>query len=168
MDYCGVFRVTPSGKIDLMTKELARPNGICFSPDESTLYISNSDPVRPIWMAYPVKPDGTLGPGKEFFNSLAWVVQNKPGLPDGMKADAHGNLFATGPGGLHVFSSDGTHLGVVDTGQRTANCAWGDDGSTLYICCHMFLARIKTATIGNRWAVTRPGVDYPVAFPSPR
>ncbi len=168
LDFCGVFRVTPDGKVDLLTKELARPNGICFSPDESTLYVSNSDPDHPIWMAYPVKPDGTLAAGKVFFDSTPWFKENKPGLPDGMKADAHGNLFATGPGGLHVFSSDGTHLGVVDTGQRTANCNWGDDGTTLYICCHMFLARIKTATIGNRWAVTRPGVDYPVAFPSPR
>jgi len=151
MDFCGVYRVTPDGKVNLLTKELARPNGICFSPDESTLYVSNSDPANPIWMAYPVKPDGTLGAGKVFFDSTSWFKENKPGLPDGMKIDAQGNLFATGPGGLHVFGSDGTHLGVVDTGQRTANCNWGDDGSTLYICCHMFLARIKTATIGNKW-----------------
>ncbi len=151
MDYCGVFRLKPDGKVDLLTKELKCPNGIAFSPDESVLYISNSDPDRPVWMAYPMKPDGRLGTGKVFFDSTPWVKENKPGLPDGMKIDARGNLFATGPGGLHVFSSDGTHLGVVDTGQRTANCNWGDAGSTLYICAHMFLARIQTNTRGNGW-----------------
>ncbi|HEX3997301.1 MAG TPA: SMP-30/gluconolactonase/LRE family protein [Pirellulales bacterium] len=149
LDFCGLFRLSADGKLEVMTKELARPNGLCFSPDEKTLYVANSDPNNPVWMAYPVEADGTLGKGRVFFDTTPWVKQNQPGLPDGMKADRDGNLFATGPGGLHVFSPDGTHLGVVDTGERTSNCNWGDDGSTLYITVHMYLARIKTTTKGN-------------------
>ncbi|HEV3416429.1 MAG TPA: SMP-30/gluconolactonase/LRE family protein, partial [Pirellulales bacterium] len=151
LDFCGVFRVAPDGKIDLMTKELARPNGICFSPDEKILYVGTSDPQQPIWKAYEVKADGTLGPGRVFFDSSEWVKLKQPGLPDGMKCDRNGNLFATGPGGLHVFSPDGKHLGRIDTGERTANCNWGDDGSTLYIAANMYLCRIKTSTKGNGW-----------------
>jgi gluconolactonase len=149
LDFCGLFRLTADGKLEVMTKELARPNGLAFSPDEKILYVANSDPNNPVWMAYPVEADGTLGKGRVFFDSTPWAKQNQPGLPDGMKIDRDGNLFATGPGGLHVFSPDGTHLGVVDTGQRTANCNWGADGSTLYICAHMYLARLKTTTKGN-------------------
>ena len=62
-----------------------------------------------------------------------------PGLPDGLKVDAKGTIFATGPGGVHVMLPDGTLLGRIDTGEATANCAWGDDGSTLYITADMYL-----------------------------
>ena len=151
LDFCGVFRVKPDGKVELMTKELARPNGICFSPDEKLLYVGTSDPQQPIWKAYEVKDDGTLGNSRVFFDSMPRVKENLPGLPDGMKCDRHGNLFATGPGGLHIFAPDGTHLGRIDTGERTANFAWGDDGSTLYITANMYLCRIKTTTKGNGW-----------------
>ena len=65
-----------------------------------------------------------------------------------MKVDESGNLFATGPGGVHVFGPDGTHLGTFETGEATANCAWGDDGSTLYITADMYLVRIKLSTRG--------------------
>jgi gluconolactonase len=151
LDFCGVFRVRPDGKVDLMTKELTRPNGICFSPDEKILYVGSSDPDLAIWKAFEVKEDGTLGKSRVFFDATAWAKQKLPGLPDGMKADLHGNLFATAPGGVHIFAPDGTHLGRIDTGERTANCNWGDDGSTLYIAANMYLCRIKTATKGNGW-----------------
>jgi gluconolactonase len=65
-----------------------------------------------------------------------------------MKVDQAGNLFAAGPGGVLVFSSDGTHLGTLKTGQKTANCAWGGDGTVLYITAHMYVCRIKTKTRG--------------------
>jgi gluconolactonase len=68
-----------------------------------------------------------------------------------MKVDRDGNVFATGPGGVHVFASDGTRLGRLSTGERTANCAWGDDGSTLYITADMYLCRVKTSTKGLGW-----------------
>jgi gluconolactonase len=149
LDFCGVYRVSKSGKLTLLTKEMSRPNGIAFSPDEKTLYVANSDPERPVWMAFPVNKDGTLGKGKVFFDSTKWVKEKRPGLPDGMKVDKKGNLFATGPGGVHVFSAAGKHLGTIDTGERTSNCNWGDDGSTLYVTADHNLCRIRLTTTGK-------------------
>jgi gluconolactonase len=149
MDYCGVFRLSKDGKLSLLTKELSRPNGIAFSPDENTLYIANSDPLKPIWMAYSVNEDGTLGKGKVFFDSTEQIKKKLLGLPDGMKVDKDGNIFATGPGGVLVFSPDGKHLGTLQTGVATANCGWGNDGTVLYITAHKNLVRIKTLTKGK-------------------
>jgi gluconolactonase len=149
LDFQGVYRLSPQGGLTLLTKEMSRPNGIALSPDETTLYVANSDPDKAVWMAFPVKPDGTLGSGRVFFDSTAWVKEGKKGLPDGMKVDRHGNLFATGPGGVCVFAPDGTHLGTLATGVPTANCGWGDDGTVLYVTADKNLCRIKTATKGN-------------------
>lgn len=147
----GVYRLRPNGEVTLLTDQMSRPNGIAFSPDEKTLYVANSDPKRAVWMAFDVKPDGTLGTGRVFFDSTASVGPAKKGLPDGMKVDASGNIFATGPGGVLVFSPDGKHLGTINTGEATANVGWGDDGSVLYITADMYLCRIKTKTRGNRF-----------------
>jgi gluconolactonase len=78
-------------------------------------------------------------------------VGDLPGLPDGLKVDRRGNLFATAPGGIHVYTPDGTRLGRIDTGLATANCAWGDDGSVLYITAHQYLCRLRTSTAGAAW-----------------
>jgi gluconolactonase len=149
LDFCGVYRLAKDGKLTLLTKDLTRPNGIAFSPDEKTLYIAVSDPDKAVWMAYDVKEDGTLGKGRVFFDSTEWVKAKQKGLPDGMKVDKAGNLFATGPGGLHVFSPDGKLLGTLATGVATANCNWGDDGSVLYIAADKAICRIKTTTKGK-------------------
>lgn len=149
MDYCGVFRWS-NGKVTLLTKEMTLPNGIAFSPDEKTLYVAQSDPNRALWKAFPVKADGTLGPSRVFADVTSMVPQY-PGLPDGMKVDRSGNLFASGPGGIHIFAPDGTRLGRIETGEATANMAWGDDGSTLYITADMYLCRVKTSTKGEGW-----------------
>ena len=148
LDFQGVYRLTPKGELTLLTKEMSRPNGIAFSPDEKTLYVANSDPEKAIWMAFPVKADGTLDKGKVFFDSTQAVKDKKPGLPDGLKVDKAGNVFATGPGGVLVFDKDGKHLGTLATGVPTANCGWGDDGSTLYITADKQLVRVKTKTKG--------------------
>ncbi len=148
LDFCGVYRLSRDGQLTLLTKEMSRPNGIAFSPDEKTLYVANSDPAKAIWMAFPVKDDGTLGVGRVFYD-VTNMVGKRPGLPDGMKVDAKGNVFATGPGGVLVFTPEGKHLGTVATGVPTANCAWGDDGSTLYICADKALTRLKTKTKGK-------------------
>ena len=148
LDFQGVYRLTPKGELTLLTKEMTKPNGIAFSPDEKTLYVANSDPKIAVWMKFPVKEDGTLGEGKVFADSTASVGKLK-GLPDGMKVDKDGNLFATGPSGLLVFAPDGTHLGTLLTGVPTANCNWGDDGSVLYITADKNLIRIKTLTKGK-------------------
>jgi len=145
LDYCGVYRVTPGGAITLLTKELPRPNGIAFSPDYRTLYVANSEGDNRIWMAYPVKADGLLGPGRVFFDATK-LGENRIGSPDGMAVDKHGNIFATGPGGVLVFNPQGRHLGTLLTGQATANCTFGDDGRTLYITADMYLLRIRLTT----------------------
>jgi gluconolactonase len=150
LDFCGVYRLAKDGKLTLLTKQMTKPNGIAFSPDERTLYVANSDPFKALWMAFPVKEDGTLGAGKVFFDATK-MFGKKPGIPDGMKVDRHGNLFATGPGGVLIFAPDGTHLGTIETGVPTANCAWGgEDGSLLYICANTAICRIKTMTKGPK------------------
>ncbi len=148
LDYCGVYRLAKDGTLTLLSKELSRPNGIAFSHDEKTLYVANSDPARAIWMAFPLKEDGTLGTGKVFYD-IAANAGKLPGNPDGMKVDLKGNLFASGPGGIYVFSAAGTLLGRIETGEKSANCAWGNNGSTLYICADMYMCRIQTSTRGR-------------------
>lgn len=148
LDFSGVYKVDGSGQVSLLTKELKFPNGLAFAPDQKTLYVANSDFDRPVIMAYPVKADGTLETGKVFADTSALVAAKKPGLPDGLKVDNAGNVFATGPGGVHVYAADGTLLGRIDPGVATANCAWGDDGSTLYMTADNMLCRIRTTTQG--------------------
>lgn len=145
----GVYRLRPGGKVMLLTDQVTRPNGIAFSPDEKTLYVASSDPQKAIWMAYDVTPDGILTRGRVFFDATAMVGPANKGLPDGLKVDRKGNLFATGPGGVLIFSPEGKHLGTIRTGEATANCAWGDDGSTLYITADMHLCRVRTLTGGK-------------------
>lgn len=148
LDFCGVYRLSKDGKLTLLTKEITRPNGIALSPDEKKLYVASSDPNKAIWMVYDAQPDGTIANGKVFFDATAWAREKRPGLPDGMKVDKDGNLFATGPGGVLVFSPEGKHLGTFDTGVPTSNVAWGDDGSTLYITANTALLRVKLNTKG--------------------
>lgn len=149
LDFCGVYRIAKAdGSLTLLTKEMTRPNGIAFSPDEKVLYVAQSDSKAAIWKAFPVKEDGTLGAGKVFFDATDRVGKMK-GLPDGLKIDTRGNLWATGPGGVHVISPEGKLLGRIDTGEATANCAWGGaGGGTLYLTADMFLARIETSATG--------------------
>jgi gluconolactonase len=144
----GVYRLSPDGKVQLLTMELKCPNGIAFSPDEKTLYVANSDPEKPIWMAYSVSKEGEISNGRVFFDATA-LSKTAKGLPDGLKVDDKGNVFATGPGGVLVFNPAGKHLGTIDPGEITANCGWGDDGSVLYLTSNMNLCRIKTLTRGK-------------------
>lgn len=148
LEFQGVYRLRANGELTLLTRELSRPNGLAFSPDEQTLYVANSDPNKAIVMAYPVKGDGTLGAGKLFFDATPAAQAKKPGLPDGMKISRDGTIWATGPGGVLVYSSAGKHLGTLATGVPTANVAFGDDGSTLYITADKNLARVRTRVKG--------------------
>ncbi len=142
LDFQGVFRLDVDSSVTLLTDELSRPNGIAFSPDEKTLYVANSDPEHAVWMAWDVLDDGSIANGRTFFDATGLVEQGELGLPDGLKVDAAGNLFATGPGGVLVFASDGIHLGTVKTTQATSNCAFGYDNAALYITADMYLLRI--------------------------
>lgn len=138
----GVYRRNTDGSVELLTDELSRPNGIAFSPDEKYLYVANSDPENAIWMIYEVHEDGTLGIGEVFYDATAQVPSTK-GLPDGLKIDDAGNLYATGPGGVWIFSAEGEHLGTLKTGQATSNCAFNSDKSVLYITADMYVMRLK-------------------------
>ncbi|MBX7168945.1 MAG: SMP-30/gluconolactonase/LRE family protein [Pirellulales bacterium] len=147
LDFCGVYRLSKDGKLTLLTKQMTFPNGIGLSPDEKTLYVAQSDPDAAIWMAFELRADGTLGAGRKLHDTTQWVGKRK-GLPDGLSVDTHGNLFATGPGGVLILSPKGEYLGRIETGEATANCCFGGDGTTLYITADMYLCRIKTATKG--------------------
>ena len=150
LDFCGVYRLSTDGTLSLITKDMTAPNGIAFSPDFRTLYVAQSDPAAAIWNAFPVNDDGTVGTPK-LFHDLTSDVGKRPGLPDGLKVDQAGNLFATGPGGVIIFSADGKTLGRIDTGQATANCGWGEDGRTLFLAADGFLCRVRTTTKGAGW-----------------
>jgi len=135
----GVYRVknafsqgagTPPNRdsLQLLVSDLERPNGIAISPDHRWLYVSNSEPKK--WMRYPIKEDGTLGPGGTFSDASN---DKRIGAPDGMKLDTKGNLYATGPGGVWIISPGGKHIATILTDKATSNVAWGgEDGSTLY------------------------------------
>jgi gluconolactonase len=150
LDYCGVFRLGAEGGLTLLTDKMTRPNGIAFSPDESVLYVSNSDPAHAVWMRYSVNADGTIGEGSILYDATSMVGKN-PGLPDGFKVDRDGNLWATGPGGVYVISPEGKLLGRLETGEATSNIAWGNDGSVLYITSDMYICRVQTSTKGAGW-----------------
>jgi gluconolactonase len=142
MDFTGVFKRTAEGKVILLTDKLTNPNGIGFSPDETRLYIANSGGGdMAFWMEYEFKNDGTLNEGRLFHNTSE-KKEGDMGSPDGLKVRKDGIIFATGPGGVWIFSPGGEHLGTIKTGQATSNCAF-DDGKYLYITADDYLMRIK-------------------------
>jgi gluconolactonase len=146
LDFSGVFRITAPGKIDLMTKDVALPNGLAFSPNEKELYVANS--AGKTWSVFDVGKDGTLGNGRIFYDA---GKETGPGVPDGMKVDTKGNVWATGPGGILVISPQGKLLGSIQFPEVPANCAWGDaDGKTLYVTARTGLYRIRTNVAGIR------------------
>ncbi len=146
--FAGVFRLAKNGKLTLLTDENKAPNGIAFSPDEKILYVSDS--VRKLWMAYPVLHDGKLGKGRVLFDANK-ISAGMPGVPDGIKVDVHGNLWAAAPSGIFVIAPDGTLLGRFDLGSPTGNCAWGEDGSTLFVTSNHNLYRVRLNTRGAGW-----------------
>lgn len=120
LDYNGIFRLA-DGKLQLLTKELTRPNGLAFSPDEKYLYVSNSDPKRKIWVRYEVQTDGGIRNGQTFLD----VTGPEAGNPDGLKIDKQGNLYCTGPAGVYVITPELRHIGTIGLPEVPANCHWG-------------------------------------------
>jgi gluconolactonase len=147
ISFAGVYRRSASGEITLLTSDMTRPNGLAFSPDERHLYVAQSDEKAAIWRVFDVKKDGTIDNGRVLFDATS-MVPGKKGLPDGLKIDTEGNLFATGPGGVLVITPEGKHLGTIATGQATSNCAFGDDGRTLYMTADDYLMRVRLKTKG--------------------
>ncbi len=149
----GVFRRATDGTVTMLQRELDRPNGIALSPDQKTLYVANSGDrpgMRTYLMAYPLNADGTVAAGRVLFDAEPLRAQRGGGLMDGLKVDARGNLWATGPGGVLILSPEGKHLGTILTGTATANCCFGGpDGTTLYITANNMLLRIATRVKGD-------------------
>jgi len=150
-DFCGVYRLeAKTGKVTLVSDRMTRPNGIALSPDERTLYVAQSDGAATLWMAFPVAADGTTGEGRVFKDVTA-MGRDFRGSCDGLKVDALGNLWATGPGGVHVMAPDGTLLGRIETGQFTSNVAFGGkDGTTLFMTADMYVCRIPTKVTAKK------------------
>jgi gluconolactonase len=148
LDYSGVFHLKPDGSISLITKELDYPNGIGLSPDEKTLYIANSGQKRVI-LAFDVAEDGTASNGRTFYDATGFDKYGIGGGCDGMAIDEKGNIWATGPGGVMIFTSEGKFLGSIDTGTALANCTFGGaDGKDIYITADRYLCRVKVSVKG--------------------
>ncbi|QDV13260.1 Gluconolactonase precursor [Rosistilla oblonga] len=143
LDFCGVYRLATDGTLTLISKELARPNGIGLSPDEKTLYVAQSDPKQAIWARFALNDDGTAGAMSILYDATDQVGK-LPGLPDGLAIDPQGNLWASGPGGIYVFEPSGKLIGRLLTGQRTSNCTLGGpDGKDLFITADSYLCRVR-------------------------
>lgn len=150
-DFCGVYRYNPENQqISVVSRKMTRPNGIALSPDERTLYVAQSDGQATLWMSFPVAPDGSTGEGV-VFKEVTAMGKELPGSCDGLKVDERGNLWATGPGGVHVMAPDGTLLGRIETGQFTSNCAFGGkEGTTLFMTADMYVCRLTTLVSGKK------------------
>jgi gluconolactonase len=145
LPFQGVYRIRPGGgepELVVAEDDFEQPNGLCFSPDESLLYIN--DTPRALIRVYDVHPNGSLANGRTFFEGIGSGVLQE-GIPDGMKCDARGNIWVTGPGGVWVISDGGEHLGVVEVPENVGNLAWGgSDWRTLWMPSSTSLYRVRT------------------------
>jgi gluconolactonase len=138
----GVFKVAPNGKVTMLIDSLNRPNGIALSLDQKKLYINQSDKEKPFLYSYEIAADGTLINGDILFD-FRQLAKHSKGLPDGLKIHKSGNIFATGPGGVHIISPSGKHLATIETGKRTANCAFDSEQKYLYTTTTDMLLRVE-------------------------
>ena len=133
-------------KLQLVIKDLARPNGLAFSPDEKFLYVAESGKRQ--WMRYRVRPDGSVTDAILFLDAS---TDPADGGPDGLRVDIKGNIYGSGPGDVWIISPEGKHIGTIKVPERVSNVAWGGkDGKTLYITASTSLFRIKLEVPGIR------------------
>lgn len=144
LDLQGVYRLSPDGNsLTLLVDDFDCPNGLCFAPDESVLYINDSSERMHV-RAFDVQPDGAVTNGRVFAE-----IVGEDGVPDGMKVDQKGNVYVTGPGGVWIFDVSGKHLGIIKTPEGATNLAWGEsDWKTLYIVAKTSLYRIRCQVAG--------------------
>ena len=157
LKFNGVFRIPnarqhkagappENDKLQLIIKDLPRPNGIAFSPDGKALYVSDSG--KRVWMSYRVHPDGSVSDGKVLIEA---GNDKAPGGPDGIRVDRQGNIYGAGPGGVWIISPAGKHLATIKVPEVVGNVAWGDaDGKSLYITASTSIYRIKLSVAGVR------------------
>ena len=139
----GVYKISKDGKVTLLVDSLSRPNGLAFTPDEKTLIVANSDPEKAVWYAFDLDENDSIRNQRIFYDVTNNFKIEGMGLPDGLRIDKDGNIFATGPGGVWIFNKDGNVIGKIKLPQPTANCELADDGKTLFLTSDMFLLRIK-------------------------
>jgi gluconolactonase len=133
--------------LQLLIKDLGRPNGLAFSPDEQFLYVAET--ARKVWMRYRVQADGSLTDGAVFLDCSS---DPRVGSPDGVRVDKKGNVYGSGPGGVWIISPEGKHIGTIQVPENVSNVGWGDkDGKTLYITASTSLYRIKLNIEGVRY-----------------
>jgi gluconolactonase len=150
LDFQGVYRLpADGGDLQLLVDDFAQPNGLCFTPDESQLYIN--DTVHAHIRLFDVGSEHELSNGRVFAENIGDGDLAKGGLVDGMKLDEHGNVYVTGPDGVWVFSPDGEHLGTIGVPESVGNVNWGDaDWQTLYIPSSTSVYRVRMNVAGNR------------------
>lgn len=142
LPYQGVFRIDSEGNLKLLVDTLTRPNGLAFLPNQKTLIIANSDQNKARWYAYTLSEKDSIISGKIFYDATENTKTEK-GLPDGLKIDSNGNIFATGPGGIWIFNATGKLLGKIKINEATSNCALSSDEKTLFVTADMNVLRIK-------------------------
>ena len=140
LSHQGVYKVSVSAEVMLVTDSLSRPNGIAFFPGEKTFIVANSDRNKPNWYAYDIDAGGTVVNGRIFYSAAGYDPSWKGGM-DGLKIDSNGNVFATGPGGLLIFNSSGKLLGKLRLTEAASNCALSEDEKTVYITNDMYIIR---------------------------
>jgi gluconolactonase len=141
LPFNGVYKMSKSGTITLLTDSIDQPNGIGIMPDGKTLLVSNSDGRKRRWYSYELNSDGTIKSGKIFYDASN---EQAPGLCDGFRIDKNGNVFAAGPGGIWIFNKNGKLLGKIKVdGVTVSNCALSPDNKTLYITAVQYLLRVK-------------------------
>ncbi len=137
----GVYKVKKDGTVILLTDSVTRPNGIALFPGEQRLLVASSDPDGPNWYVWDIKGDALIN-GKIFYSAAGYDTAWH-GLPDGLRIDTKGNVYATGPGGVYFFNSEGKKLGMLHLENATSNCALSPDEKTLYVTNDMYVLRIK-------------------------
>ena len=141
IDFQGIYRMDAEGDLQLLDETVSAPNGIGMSIDERTLYVAVSDESSPVWLAYDVLASGSIANKRVFFDASEFA-ERYPGMPDGMTVHSSGAIFATGPGGVWLFSPDGEILARILTGRLTANCTLSADEKTLFMTAHDTLMSI--------------------------
>jgi len=142
LGFQGVYRVGTNGEVSLLDDSVTRPNGIAFTPGEKSLIVANSDPEKAIWYMYDLGPNDSLM-NKRIFHDATANTKNEKGLPDGLKIDKNGNIFATGPGGVWIFNKDGKQIGKIRIPEACSNIALADNDKTMFITADMYVLRVK-------------------------
>ena len=142
ISFQGVYKAS-GGKTVLLTDSITRPNGIALLNKEKTLLVANSDPEKAKWYLFDLENNDSLSNPRLLFDATAYVTPSSKGLPDGLKVDGNGNIFATGPGGVFIFNAAGKLLGRLLIPEACSNIALSDDGKTVFITADMYVLKMK-------------------------